>query len=242
MSYFDCIPDDLLNLISLYISHNELIELENTFNLKINYQYLLSHKYPAFFNIINTLRNNDERYSNYSFKQGYELINLIEMLIEHKQYEPRFSKINLSTSNVDEFHRLIIDEALDIGNIIDLLSAYTLISDRSEKSKLYKYRKYFPNIESSDQIFLSTIDDYMRYNNVTMDKLINSYNGKSLCDYQITLYRIFLHILMNKSLIKDYGIKIINLKILQNELAPNKHYYNQLITHQYIINYINKFK
>ena len=238
MSYFDCIPDELLSIISLYLSYDEIIELENIFNLKINYQYLLFNKYPAFFNIINVLRNNDERYSNYSFKHAYNLINLVVVSKTHKQSPS--NKVGLTTSNVDEFYRLITDEALDIGNIIDLLSAYTLITDRSERSKLYEYRKYFPNIGSSDRLFLWTVDDYISHKKVTMDKLINSYNNESLCDYLITLYRIFLHILNDKSLIKDYGIKIINLKILQNELAPNKHYYNQLITHQYIINYINK--
>ena len=249
MNYLELLPSELITIISLYLNYNEIkINLEN---FDVDYRYLLSENYPAFYEIIYHLKNNDTVNKNYDYEEGYNLMNLVETLIYNKQFEIEEGKIsNFRTNNIDDFMNIIYTFIIDILNIRDILASYNRIINQSELSKLFKYRKYFPNVDEINQNFVTACNDYIYYDEVTLQDLIDSYinYANNTHESKNILYRIFLNILENEQLIGDYKDKIINLIInkytdLNEKVGKrNKDIQNELIIHQYIINYINKIE
>jgi len=78
MDYLSSIPSELLNILGLYLNYNETLVLRSIFPVKFNYQYLLSEKYPGFYQIFNTVKKRDVKYESMAYEEAYEIIDLTE--------------------------------------------------------------------------------------------------------------------------------------------------------------------
>ena len=57
--YFYLIPKELIQLISYYWNYTESVIIRDIFAIEVNYQYLLSIKYPGFYEIVKTIKSNN---------------------------------------------------------------------------------------------------------------------------------------------------------------------------------------
>ena len=251
MNYLEILPSELINIIALYLNYNEIkLKLEN---FSIDYRYLLSENYPAFYKIIYHLKNNDTVNKKYDYEEGYNLMNLVETLISHKK-SSFYDKLilNTRTNDIDKFISIFYNYNIYFPSIEEIISSYSMLTEKSDMSHLFKYRKYFPNIATVNDDFYYACRDYIYYEQTSLQNLISSYSDlidNDAHESRKILCRIFLSILENKELIKEYKDKIINLEVnkyiyIDEHRVKKDHIdiQNEQIIHQYIINYLNEFK
>ena len=93
MSYLNYLYQDLIDVISTYLDYTSLSILESEYKFQINYEVLLRNRYPAFYEMLKIVKENDTKYKNYPYDQAYNLMKDIEefliiMLDQlHKSYE-----------------------------------------------------------------------------------------------------------------------------------------------------------
>ena len=167
MNYLQSLPDELINIIGLYIDYTATNILTNSLNIKINYKYLqlnininykylLRYQYPAFFKIIGVLALNDSKWVDYPWSMFYNDINITIKIILYKMKSDTMWKVEyLYSNNIKEFVSLYIKNNIKF-NIVD---AYFILYRDYDPSgtKYYKYRSNFPNME---HIFISSIDNF----------------------------------------------------------------------------------
>ena len=243
-TYIEIISTELINLICYNLTYNETMILREDFNFNLNYQLFLSLKFPAFYKMVKTIKNEVLRYKNYTYEEAYRVIYLIvdysEYLIIKSVSTYSYSKYksniaDLYNEDVEIFFDIIyeITTYMQIENIKDIITSYLMItSSNITGSKYYKYRKYFPNITDIDDIFVYTCDEIMGYiNNDNNILLININSGvipENLC-----MSILYILLLDDKSRIKEW--KLLIHKIDNNLIEMS--IINMLIF-SYIIKYI----
>jgi hypothetical protein len=84
MHLFESVPQDLVSILGIYLDKNYLNILIKLFNLKFEYEVILSARYPVFFNVIYFLKIKYVKYHDYSYARAYELVNDTEKIIDFK--------------------------------------------------------------------------------------------------------------------------------------------------------------
>lgn len=227
------IPSELLNVICLHLDYTEISIIIKHFSVDVNYQYLLSNKYPAFYEIVNHIRKHSLEYKDYSYARGYDLMSLAEIQLRDEIINIKYN--NIRADNKKEFINVIYNNQLTIRELMDIIGLDELLSD----AEYNKYREYFPNIENSNEDFLIASYDYSN-TGPRIDVYINAFNipiNRVQNNRLNSLYCIFLYVLDNKINV-SIKEKIQNLKF-KNNLVSRAEYIKERIMYLYIINYIN---
>ena len=231
------LPSELLNAICLYLDYTEVSIIMKLFSVDVNYQYLLSNKYPAFYKIVNDVRKKSLEYKDYPYSKGYSLMSLVEMQLKDNILDPDHS--NIRTDYKRELVEVSYKNELVFGELEDIFAArdimYPLLAIKG--GEYYKYREYFPNIKSCNIIFMIACTEYS-VRNQEIGVYINEFKKWKLYSTRInTLYCMFLYVLDNKlnMYIKE---KVQNFKFcgIHGDIDKNN---NEKLMYLYIMNYIN---
>lgn len=248
MSYFQLLPSELIDEIALYLDYTELSIIEEIFNIRTEYKRLVREKYPAFHEIITFLINNDVKYRDYSWRRGYDLINMVEKYINYEMYI-RVSgvalKNNLRTNNVDNFISSSYEALEQFDDMTEILTLYEAMT--SQESFNYKdYIRYFPNISGIDICLLNIGFTYM--DNMSLDYIIKKYEsnmadnyGGNISEFSLIqpLCIIFLYILRHPDSVSEYKNKILNIKISNIKGRVSIRIIDHRLLHKYMIDFIN---
>jgi len=234
MNYLQSLPDELINIIGLYIDYTATNILTNSLNIKINYKYLLRYQYPAFFKIIGLLALNDSKWVDYPWSMFYDDINMTIKIILYKMKSDTMWKVEyLYSNNIKEFVSLYIKNNIKF----DILDAYFILYRDYDPSgtKYYKYRSNFPNIPNMEHIFISSIDNFDI--NIRLFDYIEDYTEctdfTDSSDALIILYFIYLYFLIRENIETRDIENIRGFKLLSKDNGEFDH--NEMILYQYIM-------
>ena len=166
------------------------------------------------------------------FCSGHTSVSGIYIGVEYvgvKYYKP-----NLYSTDIDSFINTITLYDVSIKNLKDILSSYDMLDLTKTSSYYYRYRKYLPNLNDIDEIFVYACTKIPSY----MDnlKLLNSINEKNIDNHFLSILFITLYIILldNKNKITEWKIllKLINAYNIQQST-------NNIILYEYIFKYIN---
>lgn len=236
------LPSELLNEICLHLDYIDISIIIKLFSVNINYQYLLSNKYPAFYGIVNDLKKHSLQYKNYSYDTGYDLMSLVEMQLMDNISNPIFGNVstssNIRTDNKEEFIDVVNENGLDVRELLDILAATDMLYlENIEATSYYKYREYFPNFENSNDEFTIACSEYSS-NIQTIREYINDFEESTHYFERImSLYQIFLYILDNKI---DISFKERIQKLtFRSRIEEVERYTKERIIYLCIMKYIN---
>jgi hypothetical protein len=120
------IPQELINILACYLEYNESIILIESIAIKVQFEYLLLEKYPAFYHILTLCKTHDRYYrNNYTYEQGYIFMEGFNKYITHKinNYEIEFKNINEHIFRYSEDSPEFYNEMnLDIERIKDAIN------------------------------------------------------------------------------------------------------------------------
>jgi len=109
MSYYICIPEELTNIISIFLDYTEINLLIDLYKIKVNYKYIIRDLYPAYFKIINFIRNISDHYKNkYQYSSDYDDINKYINLLNFK----------ISNKDICEYYGLEYPYNINIYKVI----------------------------------------------------------------------------------------------------------------------------
>jgi hypothetical protein len=94
---FQTVPQELIDNISINLNHNDIIILTETLELPVDYSQLSLVKYPAFYFIINTCKQNDRYYrNNFTWESAYLLMESLNDYLCNKinNYKIEWNEIN----------------------------------------------------------------------------------------------------------------------------------------------------
>jgi hypothetical protein len=241
MNYLENIPSELNNIIGLYLNYNETLVLWDLFNIKINYQYLLSENFPGFYQMFRIVKTNDVKYQEMSYEKAYDIINLAELVVRRIIHGHN----SLRTTNIDEISDIIYENQIDTKVLIisDIITSYNIITigPNLNLGLNKKYKSYIPNIPGIDMdtYFLGACGNYsisyehnisgdnlLKYIDLTFDYIEN--NGLDITD----LLEVYLIILDNPKY-----VDIIKDKL--SKIVPTN---NTLLLYWYIIEYIENIR
>jgi len=159
-SYLSSLPTELHQIIFLYLNHIDIIKLRSLYKIKVNFQYLVSVKYPGFYEIFKTVKEKAPDYYDFSYEKGHNLIyKFICCYIENKD---RPFVRNLSFSNIDDISEILYDLP-NTSELSDILVAYELINPldylKSRTNRFYKYRIELPDIIGINGILQYSFDE-----------------------------------------------------------------------------------
>src|SRR6266496_2821959 len=174
MNYFQLIPQELVNLISIYLSHSDVLLLEEEeLNIFINYEYLLSTGFPVFYKIIKTLKENNIVYRDYSYRKAYNIICNYEYILNYiarMNYIVNAGKVNITSFNkIRSNNYLDFLSSLDIvsddrvigvsyrDNLFEIIDSYKLLDEININKK---YLRSFPIFPYSDSYFSKLSDQF----------------------------------------------------------------------------------
>src|SRR5579863_6086172 len=159
MNYLNLIPTELHTEIGLYIDYIDSNKLRETFGINLNYQYLLSVKFPAFYIIVKTVKERAINYKDYPYSEAYDLIHLVKVYLQYRHIEESkhrdplyYDEDMLYEDDISEFTGYIFDLDVNVKNIKDICSAYNTIIEQIHP-ELYTLRSEFPNIDNIDDDF-----------------------------------------------------------------------------------------
>ena len=251
-NYLELLPQELINVISLYLDYTETSILEQEFKLLVNYQLLLYENYPAFSKIIKLLKENDIKWKNYPLDRAYGLITSIEKYIkfeiEGPQIRPGAAREisngeDLRTDNISNFISFSIDVHSIIADMDNIVSSYFMLTERKE-GDVIKHKVLFPDIRDGDVILNSAYEDYPYYYN-SLDDMIerfDEFKDSTDSDSLIALYVIFIYVLDHLDTLDQYKDKIILINPNQTPkkgiVIYNEQFVNIKIVYQHIIQFI----
>ena len=253
-TYLELLPPELINVISLYLDYTEISILEQEFGSRINYQLLLTENYPAFSKIIKILKEKDIKWRNYPYDMAYDLITLTEKYIRFEiddmkihpdiNREMRYweADIDIRTDDISKFFASVKDTYLMIGDMSNILSSYSILTDKKEK-ELKKYKLLFPNIKDGDTILDGAYNEHSPHNSLDMTiARFNEYKDDNSIDPLIELYMIFIYVLEHLDTLDQYKDKIIkinpNQPVKERQVGYNEQSLNIKIVYQHIIEFI----
>ena len=248
-NYLDLLPQELINVISLYLDYTETSILEQEFNFRVDYQLLLTERYPAFSKIIKSLKETDIKWKSYPYDRAYDLITLIENYIKFEIEDSKtWPDINIGTHNTIEFLEFIFDCNLMIGDMHNILSSYNILVEKKDEY-LKKYKILFPNIKDKDIILNSVYEDHYRYSysygDNYLDYIITHFNrskGAATTQPLISLYIIFIYVVEHLDTLDQYKDKIFkinpNQEVTDKFVPYNEQFLNIKIVYRHIIQFI----
>jgi hypothetical protein len=257
-SCFQYIPQELVDILALYLNYTEFSIISQFFNLDTNYKLLLMTKYPPFYNLVTELSKIDVKYRDYNFRHGYDLMCRIELCYHMKRTGFGMSESTLVNLVYDEDGEQFPADAMqdEDGDIYDFISTcYELeLHDEEllEMSSMYdeytrtedrmKYIKYFPNIPGGDESFMITTNDNI---DMTIPELIKNYNTEKgpMKNIIWCLYRIFFELLKDPKKITKHKDAIMAIQI--RGFYKGYYKYQESLDHitmySYIVDFMDKY-
>ena len=252
-NYLELLPQELINIISLYLDYTETSILEQEFRLLVNYQLLLYENYPAFSKIIKVLKENGIKWKNYPLDRAYGLITSVEkyIIFELTDSQIRPGVVlqisdgeDLRTDNISNFISFFIDAYPMIADMDNIISSYFMLTEKKE-GDVIKHKVLFPDIRDGDAMLNSAYQDYPCYCNSldTMIEHFNEFKDNTDSDSLIALYVIFIYVLDHLDTLDQYKDKIIKINphqpvIYGTIVTYNEQFVNIKIVYQHIIQFI----
>jgi hypothetical protein len=175
MSYFNLIPQELNDEVCFYLDYNESLILQDLFNIKINYQRLLSLKFPGFYKMIKELKEKDVKYINFTYEKSYSLINSVSVYLDNLRNEGGYLKYDkLASDKIEEVKIALFSNNIFLPEIKDILASHemTVSSEilgikyyKYKNREYYKYKNYFPDIVGIENTFINACDEFIYYKN-----------------------------------------------------------------------------
>jgi hypothetical protein len=165
-NYFNLIPQELNDEVCLYLDYNDSLILRELFGIKINYQRLLSLKFPGFYKIIKDLKDKDVKYKDFPYEKGYSVINSVNINVNYlrKRDKLNLKYDKLTSENIEDVMNTIHENMIMLVEVIQLLNSYGTIKENYPEdlagSKYYKYKNYFPDIASVGDNFTWICDEF----------------------------------------------------------------------------------
>lgn len=167
-TYITTIPQELLQEMCLYLDHTSIIKLRKISNSNINFQYLTSVKFPGFYKIFKTVREESDDYRGFPYEKGHDLVYQLDKFLKQGLNESGrlISHIDISFINIysndANYLRDLLQENYAQNELRDISLSYRLSQQDSTlpQARLYKYRIEFPNVYQINSIFINSCDDY----------------------------------------------------------------------------------
>jgi hypothetical protein len=97
MNLINTIPQELIEIVSINLEYNDILNFTDTLELNVDFSYILSIKYPAFYIIISTCKKYHRYYKyNFTWESAYIIIENLDIYLYNKlnHYELQWENVH----------------------------------------------------------------------------------------------------------------------------------------------------